>query len=122
MGACRARRDPRPQRRWAEGLRRILMPLDYEAMRDAVAAVAVWYNLHRPHQALRGATPEETWAVTPPARDGPRFETRTRYPVSGSLGAGVPSAIRGERGVKLQLVVDHVEGRQHLPIFSLRAA
>ncbi len=105
-----------------EGLRRILMPLDYEAMRDAIAAIVLWYNHHRPHQALRGATPDEVWQVASPARDGPRFERRARYPATGKLGARVPAAILAERGVKLELVVGHVDGRQHLPTFSLRAA
>ena len=30
--------------------------------------------------------------------------------------------MRGKRGVKLELVVDHVEGRRQLPIVELRRA
>ena len=60
--------------------------------------------------------------VLSPARDGPRFEPRPRYPRAGKVGARVPSEIRGVRGVSLHLVVDYLEGKKHLPIVSLRAA
>ena len=73
-----------------------------------------WYNGWRPHQALRGATPEEVLSGKLPARDSPRVETRTRWP----LARGDPALARRARG--LSLVVERVEGRRHLPIVTLK--
>lgn len=105
-----------------EGLHRILLPISYEQMRDEVAAFAVWNNQHRAHQRLQSATPDEMFQVVSHARDGPRFEPRAKHPASGKLPARVPSAIRADRGTKLELVVDTVERRKHLPVVSLRPA
>jgi hypothetical protein len=102
----------------AEGMRRILTPLILAGMRAEVAAFCLWYNVHRPHRALGGATPAEVRDGEASARDGPSWEARPRYPLRDRR------ATRKRRRAKgaLPLVVTHVEGRKHLPIVALRRA
>jgi hypothetical protein len=83
-------------------------------MHAELVAYVNWYNGWRPHQALRGATPDEVLSGKLPARDAPRVETRQRWP----LARGDPPL--GRRAPRLSLVVEHVEGRPHLPIISLK--
>jgi transposase InsO family protein len=100
---------------------RILVPLRLEAMRHELAYYAVWYNEHRPSQALVGRTPREVYAGPPPANGKPRFEPRGDWPSEGSC-ASPQTTIRGKRGATLSLVVGYVEGRRHLPVVELRQA
>src|SRR5690606_10058727 len=99
-----------------EALRRILVPMSLQAMREQVIAYANWYNGWRPHQALGGRTPDEVCFALRPARDGPRFETRRSYPAP----AGVE--LRAEAGTALSLVVHHEQDFSHLPTVVLRPA
>jgi hypothetical protein len=104
-----------------EGLRRILLPFDLAAMRLETASYVNWYNEHRPHQALQGATPIEVYSTQRPANRKARLEPRARYPSSGPCAA--PQApVSGKPGCKLKLVVRHVDGQKHLPIVTLRKA
>lgn len=93
-----------------EATRRILVPLSLPRMRVEVTAYSGWYNGHRPHQSLGGATPNERLAEAPPEREP--IETRPRHP----LAAGA------RRAPRLELVVRRHEGRAHLPIVELREA
>jgi putative transposase len=102
----------------AEGLRRILIPLTLSRMRRDVAAFALWYNAHRPHRALGGATPAEIRDGRVPTRDATSWEVRPRYP----LRDGRATKRRRRAGGALRLVVTNVEGRKHLPIVELRRA
>jgi hypothetical protein len=104
-----------------EGMLRILVPLQLDAMRRELRLYAIWYNEHRPSQALGGRTPWEVYAGLLPANARPRFEPRGDWPYEGSC-ASPQKTIRGERGVKLSLVVGYVEGRRHLPVVELRQA
>ncbi len=99
----------------------ILVPLQLEAMRCELGSYAVWYNAHRPNQALGGRTPREVYADLRPANAGPRFEPRRNWPTTGPC-ASPQTAIRGRRGTKLSLVVGYVDGRRHLPVVELRKA
>ena len=99
-----------------EGLRRILVPLRQREMQVEVEAIIGWYNGCRPHIGLEGATPSEVYHRRRPARDGPRFETRTPYPVRRR------DKLRGKKGAGVGLVIGHHEGRAHLPVIHLRAA
>ncbi len=103
----------------AEGLRRVLLPLNLRRMREEVAAVVGWYNSHRPHTWLGGRTPEERYRRIPAACRRPRFEPRTRWP-SQSPCASPYAHVRGKPGVCLELVVEHYQGRNHLPIVALK--
>jgi len=102
-----------------ESVQPILVPLRLGAMRGELEAYAVWYNCHRPHQALDGRAPREVYRGLRPANGGPRFEPRGSWP--GSC-ASPQAGIRGDRGVRPVLVVGHVGGRRHLPMVELRAA
>jgi transposase InsO family protein len=99
-----------------EGLRRILVPLGRTAMQAEVEAFIGWYNAFRPHESLRGATPNEVYRRVRPARDGPRFEIRARYPTRRG------EKPRGKRGAVVKLSITHHEGRSHLPVVRLRSA
>jgi transposase InsO family protein len=105
-----------------EALRRVLAPLGFVAMRAEVDAYVAWYDCHRPHRALAGRTPLEVYEGLAPARDGPRFEPRRRFPLRRRPKRHAPAAVRGRRGVVLDLTVTHSEGRLHLPIVELRKA
>ena len=97
---------------------RILVPLRHATMRHELACYVVWYNQHRPSQALDGRTPREVYASLPSANAEPRFEPRKSW----TSNASPQTSIRGERGTKLALVVGYVEGRRHLPVVEIRQA
>ena len=105
----------------AEGLRRILVPFNLPEMNRELALFARWYNVHRPHRALDGATPAEVRDGRRPAHKALGYETRPRHPPRGKVAQrrGVEHV---ERAVGLKLVVDYVEGRKHLPIVQLKSA
>jgi hypothetical protein len=96
----------------------MLALLRLSKMQAEVEAIVGWYNGCRPHMGLEGATPSEVYHRRRPARDGPRFETRTPYPVRRR------DKLRGKKGagVGVGLVIGHHEGRPHLPIIQLRPA
>ncbi|MBL7215780.1 MAG: transposase [Phycisphaerae bacterium] len=52
-----------------------------DVMRQEIACYAHWYNKHRPHQSLKGATPLEIYEGVTPANQRPRYEPRRRWPV-----------------------------------------
>lgn len=106
----------------SEYLWKIVPWRDAQRFRAQLASYVTWYNEHRPHSSLRGCTPKELYEGLTPARDAPRYEPRAGSPVGSKPGRDVPLAIRGERGVRLELVVSHVEGRPQLPIVELRPA
>lgn len=79
---------------------RILFPYSGTAARKELALFRTWYNRVRPHERLRGATPDEIFGTAEPDRVRPRFV--------------------GRSGARLQLDVRYLEGRRHLPIVGLR--
>lgn len=95
----------------SEGLRRILLPLGEAALLGELDLFARWYNEHRPHRSLGGATPDEVRRGVTPASSLPGFETRSRAPAG--------RRIRGRPGAVLALRVDYLERREHLPIVKL---
>ncbi len=82
-----------------EWLRRILIPLDRDAMRREVSLYLDWFARHRPHQGLDGRMPREVYE-------------------------GMPVVARANLKAKevhpSQLVVRFHEGRRQLPIVELR--
>jgi putative transposase len=105
----------------AECARRILVPFGLAAMRTEVSFYIDWYNEHRPHSALGGRTPQELYRALPPANQAARFEPRPRWPRK-SRCASPAAPIKGRRGSRLKLVVDHIDGRAHLPVVELKRA
>lgn len=105
-----------------ECTRRILVPYQRQDMMAELVAYVAWYNEHRPHQKLRGATPNEIYHGFPPANTHPRFEPRPNWPFSSSA-AGPPTVIiDADRGIRLELVVSQADGRRHLPLAELKKA
>jgi hypothetical protein len=65
-----------------------------------------------------GRTPAEVRDGLFAARDRPAIEPRARFPLARGQPVRMASRVRG----KVELVVEHVDGRAHLPIVSLRQA
>jgi transposase InsO family protein len=101
-----------------EGFRKILVPFGIEEVRSELAATVRWYNEHRPHRALHGATPAEVCDGRIPANEKPGLETRTRYPLARSGAKGL--ARRCAKPFVLDMTF--VDGRKHLPIVALKRA
>jgi len=94
----------------------ILMP-SRDWIREEVRLYLHWYHEHRPHQGIGGRTPAEVRDGRTPAREQQPIEPRARYPLER------PGPWETARRVgRLELGVDYVEGRAHLPIVSLRPA
>jgi putative transposase len=105
-----------------ESLRRlVLLPLRREAFRRELQFIAEWYNEFRPHSGLNGKTPNEVYYRRFPACRKPRYESRKKWP-RGSPCAGPWALVRGKPGVKLELQVEYLAGRKHLPIATLKRA
>ena len=104
-----------------EGLRRVLVPLNLQKMRQHLDAVAGWYNTYRPHTALGGRTPDERYRRVPAACRRPRWEPRPHWPVASGCASPI-AKVRGSPGAKLELVVTWHDSRKHLPIVTLRRA
>jgi transposase InsO family protein len=101
--------------------RRLLVPYDRRALQRELSLFVSWYNDHRPHSLLGPRTPNEVYYFRSPACDAPRFEPRRLWP-RGSPCATPQAMVRGRPGVRLNLDVDYVSGRRHLPIVQLRRA
>ena len=91
-----------------------VLMLSLPRMHAEIAAYVEWYHEHRPHMALGGTTPAERRDGRTPARDLPRWEPRASVPL--------PRGDPAKRVAGLQLVTGRVQGRNHLPIVSLRDA
>jgi transposase InsO family protein len=98
-----------------------LVPLNLAAMRHELGLYAVWYNEHRPSQALAGRTPREVYDGLRPANARPRIESRGDWPLESSC-ASPQTAVRGDCGATVTVIISYVEGRRHLPVVELREA
>ncbi len=101
--------------------RLILVPFARSELRRELSLYIDWYNRHRPHDSLGGRTPDEVCKDLQPAVSAPRYEPRRRWP-RGSPCAAPQAKVRGRRGVKLELNVERLGGRKHLPVVSLQRA
>ena len=99
----------------------MVVPVRPEAFRRELAAIVAWHNEHRPHAALAGRTPNEVYFGCPPANRQPRWEPRARWP-RGSPCARPVTLVKGKPGVRLQLDVEFLGRRRHLPIVRLKRA
>jgi hypothetical protein len=105
-----------------EALRRVLVPMGIQAMQSTVRQYIAWYNGHRPHTTLGGRTPDEVFEGRAAANEALRFEPRKCYPLRRHPARAAPKAVRGKRGVVLELVVKRLDDQPHLPIVELRRA
>ena len=104
-----------------ELLRVIVVPLDQEKYELEIDLIANWYNEHRPHEFLQGATPNEVYHRQFPGNRKPRYEPRSRWPRASPC-AKPWALVRGRPGARLELSVEFLSGRRHLPIIALRRA
>ena len=102
-----------------EGLRRLLIPLCQMTFLQQLWFYIAWYNEHRPHTALRGATPNERYFGRRAANRAPRFEPRASWP-RGAPCAKPQKLIKGQPGTRIELAVMFEAGRKHLPVIALR--
>jgi len=96
-------------------------PLGLCEMSALCKAYVGWFNEWRPHQALGGRTPHEVFEGVLPAHRKPRLEPRARYPARAAC-ARPRVPVRGNPGVKLELIVSHPEQAPHLPLVELNTA
>jgi hypothetical protein len=92
----------------------MIVPMRMTRFEEELAAYVGWYNEHRPHQGLSGLTPAERLGGVSPERRV-RFATRPRCRARGDPRRPRPRACRA-----LELRVDFIEGRRHLPVVELR--
>ncbi len=104
-----------------EGTRRILVPQRRNTFRSEVRSFVTWYNEHRPHTTLEGRTPNEVHLRLRPANRRPRIEPRERWPRSSPC-ARPRTLVAGQPGDRFALQVDFHDGKEHLPIVSLKRA
>ncbi len=104
-----------------EAMRRLLIPIRRDRFRRELQFFATWYNEHRPHSALDGRTPNEVYDGLRPANRRPRLEPRVRWPRR-SRCAAPQTLVAGQPGAEVNLVVQFVHGRRHLPVVALKRA
>jgi putative transposase len=99
----------------------LVVPLAKRSLQRELHLFCAWYNQDRPHVTLQGATPDEVYFKHRPACRAPRFEPRAAWP-RGSPCAGPQTLVKGQPGVVLQMDVNFVARRRHLPRVTLRRA
>jgi len=99
--------------------RLILVPYRRNTFEHELALYFSWHNGHRPHSWLIGATPDEIYHRRRPAMRAPRFEPRRRWPRRARC-AAPRTLIRGQPGARLDLSVQFLAERRHLPIVTLK--
>jgi hypothetical protein len=90
-------------------------------IREHINCFISWFNEQRPHQGLRGRTPEEVYSRTNPANEQRRFEPRIRWPKR-SLCAAPQARTKGRRGARIELNVTFYNGQKALPSVELKKA
>jgi transposase InsO family protein len=104
-----------------EGTRRGLVPFRRAAFHREVALFIDWYNAHRPHMTLAGGTPDEVYHRRRPLNRRPRREPRPQWPRPSPC-AGPRTLVAGQPGARIELDVEFLCGRRHLPLVKLSRA
>ena len=102
-------------------LRKILIPYNTKQMRSEMTVVIQWYNRHRPHETLDGATPIERYENSTPSNQSPRYEPRRKWQRKSRCAKPIVS-FKGRQGVKLELVISFMDDHGKLPVIELRKA
>ena len=97
------------------------VPLRREAFRHDLAVSLAWYNEHRPHMRLDGATPNEVYVGSRPANRLPRWEPRPDWPRASPC-SKPGTLVKGQPGARLRLEVQFHKRREHLPVLQLKHA
>jgi transposase InsO family protein len=105
------------------GCTRVLavVPLLRHSMQRELRLYVDWFNQDRPHSRLAGATPAEMYYGRRPACRAPRLEPCAAWPRASPC-ARPQTLIKGQPGVRLQLKVQFVAARRHLPRIELICA
>jgi len=104
-----------------ECTRRLSVSYRQTEIRKELALFVTWYDQHRPNTGLDGRTPDEVYFGLRPACLAPRYEPRRKWPRRSPC-AAPQTKIRGRRGVRVELHVQCLAGRKHLPIVELKRA
>src|SRR5207249_1640687 len=97
------------------------IPYRVDAMRQLMRSLVGWYNEHRAHSTLMGATPNERYFKLFPANRNPRIEPRPHWPRASPC--ALPHAlVGGKPGTRFDVAVEHVDGQKQLPVIRLRRA
>ena len=106
-----------------QGCTRVLtvIPLGHRLFQRELDFFLTWYNQERPHMSLQGATPNEIYFHGRPANRAPRFEPRVAWPRRSAC-AAPRTLVKGQPGVRIQINVEFVGGRRHLPQVTLSRA
>ena len=97
------------------------IPYRVGELRQLIRLLIGWYNEHRPHTTLKGATPEEIYFKRFPANRKPRIEPRPNWPRPSPC-ARPHALVGGDPGARFNIEVEHVDGQPQLPIIRLRRA
>jgi hypothetical protein len=98
-----------------------VVPITLRSFQRELNLFYSWYNEDRSHMTLQGATPDEVYFKRRPACRAPRFEPRSRWP-RGSPCACPQTLVKGQPGVALEINVQFVARRNHLPRVTFRRA
>jgi transposase InsO family protein len=98
-----------------------VVPLTRRAFHHELSLFVGWHNADRPHTTLDGVTPDERYFGERPACRAPRFEPRPHWP-RGSPCAAPRTLVKGQPGVALQLNIEFVAHRHHLPRVTITRA
>jgi len=80
----------------------ISVPVNFDDMRYELALFFTWYNEYRPHEYLKGKTPQEVYSNSPPTKM-----------IEFEKGSDIP---------EMELRLSFLEGRKHLPIIEFKKA
>jgi hypothetical protein len=80
-----------------------------------------WYSRERPHMTLDGATPDDAYFSRRPAGRMPRFEPRSGWPRASPC-ARPRVLVKGRPGARLDVRVEFVANRRHLPRVTITRA
>jgi hypothetical protein len=98
-----------------------VVPLWRRSFHRELDLFITWHNAHRPHSTLAGATPDEVYFGKRPLCSLPRFETRAAWPRASPC-AAPRGLVKGQPGVALNIKIDFVAHRRHLPVVTLTRA
>lgn len=98
-----------------------VVPLWRRVLLQELHSFQSWYNTHRPHTTLNGATPDEVYFKRRPACRQPRFEPRPNWPRPSPC-AGPQVLVKGQPGAPIELEVKFSGGRRHLPRVTITRA
>lgn len=99
---------------------RVLVPFNADDKQQELELFLSWYNAHRAHTSLDGATPDEVYFGMKPACEKPRLEPRPRWPSRAP--SAQPRAAIDSRTKVVDIRIHFLAGRKHLPVIAVKRA